>query len=454
MKSILLITMLCFIFVADEIKAQVPLISHIFAADPSAHVWSNDENTLWIYASHDESGTNHHATMFDYHVFSTKDMVNYIDHGRILSIDDVDWAISHAWAIDAAYWKGKYYLIFCMRIRKNSEKFKIGIAVSNRPEGPFSNVGIVAGIDEGMDPSLFIDDEHPYLIWAHDRHCYIAELNDDLLSIKNETLTDITAGLVQLQEGPWLHKYNSKYYLSYPGLRDNEWPEVMYYSISDSPFGPYKSMGQYIPYFDGQSGSNHGSIVEFKNKWYAFYHSAHLSGDNEYTRNLMVSELEYNLDGTIKTIKPGAGETNKQSPIKCVIKIEAENGKSAGGKLDGIFVDTVQVEYSGSGYVTGFDQSEDFVEVLVQLANDAEYLLKIAYTAEKDTKIAVLNNKFMLNGGYGDWKDIILPKTDMIKILDISKIQLNSGDNKIRVMSKNGDLNIDYFLFIPINSVK
>ncbi len=90
MKSILLITMLCFIFVADEIKAQVPLISHIFAADPSAHVWSNDENTLWIYASHDESGTNHHATMFDYHVFSTKDMVNYIDHGRILSIDDVD----------------------------------------------------------------------------------------------------------------------------------------------------------------------------------------------------------------------------------------------------------------------------------------------------------------------------------------------------------------------------
>ncbi len=444
MKKYILLTLLVTVLNSN---AQEPLISHIYAADPSAHVWSNDTNTLWLYTSHDKPGTNHHATMFDYHVFSTKDMVNWIDHGRILSIDDVDWAISHAWAVDAAYWHGKYYLIFCMRIREDSEKFKIGIAVSNQPQGPFRNLGVIAGIDEGMDPSIFIENGQPYLIWANSRHCYISELNTDLLSIKDETITDITKGLPQLQEGPWLHKYNNKYYLSYPGLRDNEWPEVMYYSIADTPFGPYKFKGQYIPYFEGQAGSNHGSIVSFKDKWYAFYHSAHLSRNNEYTRNLMVDFLEYNIDGSIKTIMPLAKGVREQQQNNCIIVIEAENGKTAGGKLDGVFVDNAYLEYSGDGYVTGFDQTEDYVEVLVQLAKDSEYLLSVAYAAEKDIKIAVLYNDFMLNGGYGDWKDIVLPKTDKINIRDISNIKLKTGDNRIRIMSKSGDFKIDYFMF-------
>ena len=90
------------------VQAQNPFITHIYSADPSGHVWKNDTSTLWIYASHDVPGTNHHATMFDYHVFSTNDLVNWTDYGRVLSVDDVDWAIDYAWAIDAIQWQGKY----------------------------------------------------------------------------------------------------------------------------------------------------------------------------------------------------------------------------------------------------------------------------------------------------------------------------------------------------------
>ena len=109
-------------------NAQNPLISHFYSADPSAHVWPSDSNTLWLYVSHDEPGTNHHATMFDYHVLSTRDLIHWTDHGRVLSVDDVDWAVSHAWAIDAAFWNDKYYLVFCMRYKINSEEFKITIS--------------------------------------------------------------------------------------------------------------------------------------------------------------------------------------------------------------------------------------------------------------------------------------------------------------------------------------
>ena len=107
-RSKFLVQLSILICIGFSAKAQNPLFPHLYTADPSAHVWKNDPNTLWIYASHDVPGTNHHATMFDYHVFSTIDLKTWTDHGRVLSVDDVSWAISHAWAIDAVIWKGTY----------------------------------------------------------------------------------------------------------------------------------------------------------------------------------------------------------------------------------------------------------------------------------------------------------------------------------------------------------
>ena len=83
-----------------KVEAQIPLLDHVYAADPSAHVWESDPNTLWLYTSHDTPGTNTHKTMFSYHAFSTTDLVNWVDHGRIFSVDDAEWASTMAWATD------------------------------------------------------------------------------------------------------------------------------------------------------------------------------------------------------------------------------------------------------------------------------------------------------------------------------------------------------------------
>ncbi|MBN2174082.1 MAG: family 43 glycosylhydrolase [Bacteroidales bacterium] len=449
MKGLIVFSALL-LLISSGLMAQPPLISHIYAADPSAHVWSDNPNKLWLYTSHDANGTNHHGTMFDYHVFSTEDLVNWTDHGRVLSVDDVDWAISHAWAIDAAYWKGNYYLVFCMRNKQNSDKFQLGMAVSSLPEGPFTSIGIIRDI-EGMDPALFIDDDQqPYIIYAHARKCYIGKLHDDLLSVVPGTLTDVTAGLPQLQEGPWLHKYNNKYYLSYPGLRNDQWPEVMYYSIADRITGPYIPQSQYIPHFEGQAGSNHGSIVKFKENWIAFYHGAILSGGNGYNRNLMADFIIYHTDGTIRPVIPAREGITNGEPVVCNIRLEAESGKASGGMLVGTYPGNTTAGFSGNGYVTGFNHAEEYTEVLAQVAFEKKYMLEIRYTAESSRKIALCVNDFMLNGDYAAWKDIILPASEDFSVFRVGEITLNPGDNRIKLMSLNGDLKLDYFTLRPL----
>jgi hypothetical protein len=327
------------VFALNLTSAQNPFITHIYAADPSAHVWPGDTNTLWLYTSHDTPGTNHHATMFDYHVFSTTDLVNWTDHGRVLSVDDVDWAVDYAWAIDAVYRHGKYYLIFCMH-ETETGMFRTGIAVSDVPQGPFTNIGYIKGVEWGQDPAVFVDDDNlAYLYWGSGGSCMAAELNDDLLSIKPETKVDLSKQLFEVFEGPWVHKYHGKYYLSYPALPKGNWPEEMYYATAEKPLGPFTFKGNYIPKFEGQAGTNHGSIVEYKGKWIAFHHSAIVSGGKSEVRSLMADWLEYNPDGTIKPIIPSKeGISNGVKP-KSTILLEAENGKAAGGKLAGTAVE-------------------------------------------------------------------------------------------------------------------
>jgi hypothetical protein len=426
--------------------SQKPLITHIYAADPSAHVWKNDTNTLWLYTSHDVPGTNHHATMFDYHVFSTKDLINWTDHGRVLSVDDVDWAIDYAWAIDAVYRHGKYYLIFCMH-EKATGMFRTGIAISDVPQGPFTNIGFIKGVEWGQDPAVFVDeDNRAYLYWGAGGSCYAAELNDDLLSIKPETKKNLTPELFEVFEGPWTHKYKGKYYLSYPALPGGQWPEQMYYAVADKPLGPYTYQGKYIPYFKGQAGTNHGSIVKFKEQWIAFHHSAIVSNGKSEVRNLMADFLFYNPDGTIKTIIPDNNSITQGQDTKCTILLEAENGVPAGGKLLGTQVDYSMAGFSGKGYVTGFDISHDYVEVLVQVARDMKANLKIRLSSSADYKADILVGALMMAG----WDGSSMKKTNGWETVDLGQIQLKEGDNKIRFSCKSKiDLNIDYFLVTP-----
>lgn len=450
-KSKFLMQLSILMCIGFSAKAQNPLFPHLYTADPSAHVWKNDPNTLWIYASHDVPGTNHHATMFDYHVFSTTDLKTWTDHGRVLSVDDVSWAISHAWAIDAVLWKGTYYLVYGMKERATG-MFRTGLATSDRPEGPFTDVGFIKGVEWGQDPALFVDEDNkPYLYWGSSNSCFGAQLTDDLKAIVPETKVELTSQLTNVFEGPWVHKYEGKYYLSYPGLQKKQWPEIMYYAVADKPLGPYKYKGVYIPQFEQQSGTNHGSIVKYKDKWLSFYHSAWLSGGVSESRCTMADYLHYEKNGDIKSNEPtrtGLGES------VCNIQIEAENGKASGGKFDGTEVASKEKGFSGRGYVTGFDLEEDYVKVLVQVAKDQKFKLKIRYSSTHDTKITLTVNEFMSNGSTSAWQDIIMPKTTGFEYFDAGTLSLRTGDNFLKLTSQNGDMNVDYFLLEPIKGSK
>ncbi len=437
---------LTFICLYNISNCQNPLISHIFAADPSAHVWQNDTNTLWLYTSHDVPGTNHHATMSDYHVFSTKDMINWIDYGRVLSIEDVKWGVSYAWAPDAVCRHGKYYLVFCM-YEKNTGKYRTGLAISDVPQGPFKDIGYIKGVDLGQDPCVFTDDDNtPYLYWGAGGHCYAAQLADDLKSIIIKTKTELTSQLTNVFEGPWVHKYNHKYYLSYPGLNDNKWPEEMVYAISEKPLGPYKYMGKYISVFKGCSGTNHGSICKYKDNWIALYHSAWVSGGKSEVRNLMANYLYYNADGTIKPVLTDTLGITNGVLTKSIILLEAENAMASGGKLEGTKVESSIKGYSCKGYVTGFKYRPDYVEVLVQVAKDMDADLKIRLSSDSDFYADILVGVTMLAG----WEGLKIHKTIGWEEIDFGKVRLKEGDNKIRFTSHDYNIKIDYFKLEPI----
>ena len=448
-KTILLITILAYLPVKFMASGN-PLIWHLFAADPSAHVWPSDTNTLWIYASTDMPGTNHHATMHDYHVYSTTDMINWTDHGRALSVDDVDWAVGYAWAIDAVYWNEKYYLIYCM-IERKTGIFRTGVAESDLPQGPFNDLGFIAGVEWGQDPALFVDDDgQAYLFWGLNGTCKAAKLANDLLSIIPGTVVDLTDQLFEVFEGPWVHKYKGKYYLSYPGLPDGTWPEEMYYAIADHPLGPYTGLGKYIREFDGHGSTNHGSITKFKDNWIAFYHSAWVSGGNGHERNLMADFLYYNADGTIQPIIPTAEGITDGIQTTATILLEAENGNAAGGKLDGTYVSTQTPDYSARGYVTGFDVRHDNVQVLAQVNDYMDARLTIRLEAEDDFAADILVGAKML----AQWEGLPMKKTKGWQEIDLGIVQLRKGDNIIRFSTHNAEVKIDYFKLEPVMPVK
>ncbi|MFI3263517.1 MAG: family 43 glycosylhydrolase [Rikenellaceae bacterium] len=423
-------------------SAQVPLLSHVYAADPSAHVWPSDTTTLWLYTSHDEPGTNTHKTMFSYHAFSTKDLVNWTDHGRILSVDDVDWAITMGWAIDAVYWKGKYYLVTCMKERATGTT-RTGLAVSDYPQGPFVDAGYIKGVEFGQDPSLFVDDDGtPYLYWGAGSKCYAAELEKDLHSIKTSTLVDLTDQLFEVFEGPWVHKYKGKYYLSYPGLPDHKWPEQMYYATADKPLGPYTFEKIYIPNFENYSGTNHGSIINWKGDWIAFHHGAHLSGGRSACRSLLADWMTYDKKGVIKTIDnpKGLGLADK---TKVTIFLEAENAPRQGGKLDGTYISQTKEGFSGTGYVTGFDVKFNFAQVMVQVAKETKGDLTIRFHADKDFHADVFVGNCVLNN---EWTGMLIKKEEGWQEIKFENIELKPGDNNIKIQSyQDVNLNVDWF---------
>ena len=121
-------------------KPNQPLVTHIFTADPSAHVF---DGKIYIYPSHDldhdgpDNDNGDQYRMEDYHILSMEDIGSpCIDHGEALHRKDVPWVKNQMWAPDAAYKNGTYYLFFPARDKEGI--FRIGVATSKNPSGPFA----------------------------------------------------------------------------------------------------------------------------------------------------------------------------------------------------------------------------------------------------------------------------------------------------------------------------
>ncbi len=300
--------------------AQNPIIRDQYSADPSARVF-NDR--VYLYPSHDilaveGKGRPGWFCMADYHVFSSENLTAWIDHGIIVSQNHVNWADSTAysmWAPDCIEKNGKYYFYFpaiAKEANVNGKKgFAVGVAVSDKPEGPFiPQPEPVKGV-KGIDPNVFVDkDGKAYLFWALGK-IFAARLKDNMLDLDSEPviIEDIPAkGLV---EGPFLFERNGKYYMTYPHVQDKI--ERIEYAMGDNPMGPFKFAGVIMDESPMNCWTNQQSFVEYNGQWYLFYHQNAYSPKFDKNRSVCIDSLFFNADGTIRKVTPtlrGTGVTN------------------------------------------------------------------------------------------------------------------------------------------------
>lgn len=317
------------------------LVPGDYMADPAVHVFNGK---LYIYPSHDresgipENDNGDHFDMCDYHVFSMESIDGEVtDHGVALQVKDIPWAGRQLWDCDCTYRNGMYYLYF--PLKDQTDIFRIGVAISDKPEGPFIPQPDPIRGSYSIDPAVFEDEGGKFYmyfggLWGGQLQRYrnnkaqecgvllegseaalpslVARLSDDMLGfaeepkavvILGENGEPLTAGDNERRffEASWMHKYNGKYYFSYSTGDTHR----LCYAVGDNPYGPFTYQGVILTPVVGWT--THHAICEFKGKWYLFHHDTVPSGGRTWLRSLKVCELEYNADGTIKTID-GGGE--------------------------------------------------------------------------------------------------------------------------------------------------
>ena len=332
MKKILALSLLS-LAVMGQSK---PLVSHMFTADPSAHLF---QGQIYIYPSHDidagvkEDDLGSHFAMRDYHVLSQKTPASpVVDHGVALKLEDVAWASKMLWAPDAAESKGTYYLYFPAKDKEGV--FRIGVASASKPEGPFKAEKEYMKGSFSIDPCVFKDKDGSYYlyfggIWGGQLQRWksgsygatdesqpangqpalmakVARLDANMKQMaeapRNVQILDAQGKILLSEdhdrrffEAAFVHQYQGKYYFSYStGDTHN-----IAYATGTSPYGPFTYQGVILKPVKGWT--NHHSIVEQNGKWYLYYHDVEISGKT-HLRNIKVTELKYRPDGSIDTI--------------------------------------------------------------------------------------------------------------------------------------------------------
>lgn len=325
------------LFTSSVANAQNPVIHDQFTADPTARVFNNK---VYMFPSHDIPAPDDYARkdwfcMADYHVFSSQDLVNWTDHGVILSQKDVPWGNPTAysmWAPDCIEHNGKYYFYF-PDAPKEGRGFGVGVAIADRPEGPYTPLAQkIEGIS-GIDPCVLqASDGNAYIFWGGGG-LRAARLKDNLTELVDDTPrtvqkmgdremtvvgVDVAAGLpAGFKEGPFAFEKDGKYYLTYPWVEDKT--ETLAYAMSDNPLGPYTYKGKIMEQSPTGCWTNHHSIINYQGEWYLFYHHNDYSPRFDKNRSARIDTLRFNADGTIQPVTPtlrGVGMSDAFSKIE------------------------------------------------------------------------------------------------------------------------------------------
>ena len=300
---------------------NLPLVQTKYTADPAPMVY---RDTVFLYTTHDEDGADNFV-MRDWLLYTSTDMVNWQDRGAVASLKDFKWYEGNngAWAEHVVERDGKFYM-YCP-----IHGHGIGVLVSNSPYGPFVDpIGqpLIWQKEhwDDIDPTVWIDEDgQAYIYWGNP-NVYWALLNDDMISLKSE-IHKLDYKIDHYQEGPWLYKHGSHWYLAFASTCC---PEGIGYAMSDSPTGPWKSMGHIMDRIWRTRG-NHPGIIDYKGKSYIFglnYEIMHLETFVHHERrSVSAAQMHYNEDGSIQKVPYWQDNVLEQiEPFNPFRKVEAE----------------------------------------------------------------------------------------------------------------------------------
>jgi len=314
------------LFISTNLSfGQNPIIRDQFTADPSARVFNGK---VYVFPSHDivaPEGKNLRPDWFcmeDYHVFSSENLTDWTDHGVIVSQYDAPWIDSTSysmWAPDCIERNGKYYFFFPASSQEESNRrgSRIGVAIAEKPEGPYIPQEKPIENVMGIDPNLFIDkDGQAYVYWSMG-NIFAAKLKDNMLELDSEVKVIEEMPDKGLKEGPYLFERDGIYYMTYPHVENKT--ERLEYAMGDNPMEPFSFAGVIMDESPAGCWTNHHSIIEYKDQWYLFYHHNDYSPDFDKNRSIRIDSLFFNENGTIQKVTPtlrGVGVTNAQKEIQ------------------------------------------------------------------------------------------------------------------------------------------
>jgi hypothetical protein len=436
MKNYKLLLLSIVLLLANTAFGQNPIIRDQFTADPTARVFNGK---VYLYPSHDivaPADKNLRKDWFcmeDYHVFSSENLTDWTDYGVIVTQTKVPWLTKpnyDMWAPDCVFKNGKYYFYFPVGGR-------IGVATSDKPEGPYTVLEKpVTGIG-GIDPVILFDKAGQAYIFTAQGRISVAKLKDNMIEVDGppQVIANLpTKGLI---EGPFAFERDGKYYLTYPHVQNTI--ERLEYAMSDSPMGPYTPVGVIMDESTSGCWTNHQSLVQYNGQWYLFYHDRDYSPKFDKNRSVRVDSLSFNADGTIKKVTAtlrGVGLTSATS------EIQIDRYSSLGDK--GVSVALLDTINTFAGWKTLFNAPNSWVQYnSVDFGSNKIKSVEVKAKSATGGTIQIHTDK--IDGPVV--AEVKIPKGNELKAVEAKVSKAQNGVHNLFVVLKDSPVEVDWLKF-------